>query len=234
VVEGSGRFPTTRWTLVRAARPGEPARHDALDSLLSLYWRPVYFYLRRKGLDADRAQDAVQGLFTQLVEHGFPERVDQMRGRLRSYLRVAADRYLINEHARESAVKRGGGLVPVPIDAEDAERDLPAAAPDPEEAYEREWAVATIARAVERLREEYVAGRRRGQPEAILRFFGFDPPPSYAEAAAESGMTLPRFKACLHRARARFRELLREEVTPTASEGALEDEIAELLRILRR
>jgi hypothetical protein len=32
----------------------------------------------------------------------------------------------------------------------------------------------------------------------------------------------------------RFRELLREEVAPTASEGALEDEIAELLRILRR
>ena len=219
---------------MRAAQPGGPARQDALDSLLSLYWRPVYFYLRRKGLDADRAQDAVQGLFTQLVERGFPERVDPVRGRLRSYLRVAADRYLINEHARESAVKRGGGQVAVPIDTENAERDLAASAPDPAEAFEREWAVATLARAVERLREEYASGRRQGRPEVILSFFGFDAPPSYAEAAAQSGMTPARFKASLHRARTRFRELLREEVAPTASEGVLEDEIADLLRILRR
>ena len=69
---------------------------------------------------------------------------------------------------------------------------------------------------------------------AYKESFGFDAPPSYAEAAAECGMTVGRFKACLHRARVRFRELLREEVAPTAAEGALEDEIAELLRILRR
>jgi hypothetical protein len=131
-------------------------------------------------------------------------------------------------------VKRGGGLAAVPIDTEGAERDLAASAPDPAEAFEREWAVATLARAVERLREEYTSGKRRGQPEVILSFFGFDAPPSYAEAAARSGMTPARFKACLHRARTRFRELLREEVAPTASEGALEDEIADLLRILRR
>src|SRR5262245_24282679 len=131
----SGRFPTTRWTLVRAARPGEPTRQDALDSLLALYWRPVYFYLRRKGLDADRAQDVVQGLFTRLLEHGFPEHVDPARGRLRGYLRTAADRFLINEHERATAQKRGGGARAVEIDAEAAERDLPSAADDPEEAY---------------------------------------------------------------------------------------------------
>lgn len=234
MIQGSGRFPTTRWTLVLAARPGEPAQREALEALLSLYWKPVYIYLRRKGLDADRAQDAVQGLFTQLLEHGFPGRVDATRGRLRSYLRAAADRYRINEHHKDVAVKRGRGLVPVAIDAGEAEHDLRSAADDPEQAYEREWAVATIARALDRLRQEYQDGRRRGQPEVILRFFGFEAAPSYVEAAAQCGMTPARFKASLHRARTRFRELLREEVAPTASEGGVEEEIGHLLRVLRR
>lgn len=234
MIEGSGRFPTTHWTLVLAARPGEPAQREALEALLSLYWKPVYFYLRRKGLDADQAQDAVQGLFTQLLEHGFPGRVDAARGRLRSYLRAAADRYWINEHHRQSAAKRGRGMVPVAIDAAEAEHDLRSAADDPERAYEREWAVATLARAIERLRAEYLEGRRQGRPEVILRFFGFEEAPSYVEAAAQCGMTAARFKASLHRARMRFRELLREEVAPTASEGGVEDEIGHLLRVLRR
>lgn len=233
MIQGGTRFPTTRWTLVRAARPGEPACRDALDSLLSQYWKPVYVYLRRRGLDSDGAKDAVQGLFTHLLERGFPRGLDPERGRLRSYLRVAADRYLINEHARESAAKRGGGVRPVPIDAEQADRELPAAVEDPVQAYEREWAVGMIARTLERLRKEYAEGRRRGQPETILRFFAFDAAPSYAEAAAECSMSVGRFKASLHRARARFRELLREEVGPTATEG-VEDEIACLLRSLRR
>jgi RNA polymerase sigma-70 factor (ECF subfamily) len=229
---GGGRFPTTRWTLVLAARPDGPASRDALEALFSLYWRPVYYYLRRKGLDADRAQDTVQGFFTHLLERGFPRGVDPARGRLRSYLRVATDRYLINEHDKGAAAKRGGRLIQVPIDSESAERDLAFTAHDPGEAYEREWAVTTIARAVDRLRAEYAGGRRRGEPETILRFFGFETAPTYAEAAAACGMSVGRFKACLHRARARFRELLREEVGATADEAAVDEEIAQLLRVL--
>jgi hypothetical protein len=47
-------------------------------------------------------------------------------------------------------------------------------------------------------------------------------------------MSVDRFRARLDRTRARFRELLREEVALTATEGGLEDEIRELLVRLRR
>jgi RNA polymerase sigma-70 factor (ECF subfamily) len=67
----------------------------------------------------------------------------------------------------------------------------------------------------------------------MLRFFRLDGAPSHAQAAAECGMTPSQFKAALHRARERFRALLREEVAdtvPTAEDGA--DELRSLFRAL--
>ena len=46
-------------------------------------------------------------------------------------------------------------------------------------------------------------------------------------------MTAPQFKAFLHRARARFRELLQDEVAQTTQDaGEGEDELEALLRAL--
>lgn len=228
------RFPTTRWTLVRGAVQGdEAARREALDALFDLYWRPVYLYLRRRGLDRENAEDAVQGTFAYLYEHGFPGGADPGRGRLRNYLRTAVDHYLINRHAHATAARRGGKTPPLPLDTEAIERLLPHTPPEAEAAYQQEWAVGLMARALHRLRAEYHQGKRVGHPEVILRYFEFDEAPTYAEGAAASGMSVPRFKACLHRARGRFREILREEVASTTlGPGSVEREMADLLRIL--
>jgi DNA-directed RNA polymerase specialized sigma24 family protein len=207
----------------------EPDHQEALTVRLSLYWKPVYFYLRRKGLSPDRAVDAVQDLFARLIECESPVGVPS----LRTCLRQAADRYVTDPPSDQAEVRRGRAAV-LPIDVRAAERELPAVAADAVVAYEREWAVTTLARALERLGREGVPGRSRGRPEAILRSSRFDHPPTYAEAAAECGMSVDRFRARLDRTRARFRELLREEVALTATEGGLEDEIRELLVRLRR
>jgi RNA polymerase sigma-70 factor (ECF subfamily) len=217
-----GGFPTTRWTLVRRAGGGEGA---ALEALFAQYWAPAYAYVRRKGHGREDAEDAVQGFFTRLFERGFPRGVDPARGRLRGYLRVALDRYLVNEHHRRRAIKRGGALPP-PAELERVEAALAGPGVDPAAAYEREWAVGVLERALQRLSAEY-ADRR---PLAILRFFRFDASPSYAEGAAACGMTVPCFKAALHRARARYRQLVREELG--ADDGA-DDEMAALMRALR-
>jgi RNA polymerase sigma-70 factor (ECF subfamily) len=228
-----GRFPTTRWTLILAAREGEPSRRTALEQLLAVYWKPVYFYLRRRGLNAEDAEDAVQDLFTRLLERDFPARLDPDRGRFRSYLLTAMDHHLVNLHERRSAQKRGGGARVVPLDLVLAERELAAAPDDPLRAYQREWALGLMERALARLRTEYEDGTRKGRVDTVLRFFRLDAAPSYAEAAAESGMTVPQFKAALHRARRRFREILREEVEDTVQDGGqAEPELAELVRVL--
>ena len=177
-------FPTTRWTLILAAREGDEARRAALESLLATYWKPVYFYLRRRGLAVEAAEDAVQGFCVQLLERDFLPRLDPSRGRFRSYLLTSLDHYLANQHERETAQKRGGGVRLVPIDLALAERELAAAPAEAATAYEREWALGIMERALRRLRADYETGRRQGRADVFLRFFSFEPAPSYAEAAS--------------------------------------------------
>jgi RNA polymerase sigma-70 factor (ECF subfamily) len=228
-------FPTTRWTIVLRSREGEPERRAALEALLPLYWKPVYFFLRRKGLSVAAAEDATQGFFVHVIEHDLLPRVEPSRGRFRSYLLTSLDHYLINLHERESAVKRGGRMKIISIDTVLAERELPAAAVDPTGAFEREWAESVLDRAVRKLAVEYETGRRKGPAGAFLRFFRLDEdPPSYDTAAAECGLTPVQFKAALHRARGRFRELVLEEIADTVpADGDPEAELRALLQALR-
>ena len=228
----SGRFPTTRWTLILSARAGDEQRRSALDTLFAAYWRPVYLYLRGKGLGADDAQDAVQGLFAQLIERNFLQRLDPERGRFRSYLRASADHYLSSQRRSTRASKRGGRTQILHLDTEDLESLVATLPEDPLRTFEREWALAVMGRALDRLRSEYVAGRRHGNVEVIFRFFGPGPPPTYAQAASDSGVSLAQFKASLHRARARFREILLEDVADTVDGIDAEGELMDLLRIL--
>src|SRR5688500_17910533 len=101
--EGAGSFPPTRWTLIRSARASPEARRAALESLLRTYWRPLYVFMRRQGLDEEAARDAVQDLLVRLLEHEFLERLSPEKGRLRGYLLTAARNHLVHRHERESA-----------------------------------------------------------------------------------------------------------------------------------
>jgi DNA-directed RNA polymerase specialized sigma24 family protein len=219
-------FPTTRWTLIRQAGGGGAERRAALEALLGAYWRPAYVFLRRKGLAPEAAEDGVQDLFVRLIEGEALQRLDPARGRFRSYLLTALQNDMIKGHEKRTAKKRGGGAPVVPLDALDAERDLPALPADPDRAFDRQWALGVMERAGARLAAEFADGRRQGNAEAVLRFFSLDEAPSYAEAAASCGMTPVRFKAALHRARVRFRTLVLEELRETV--GSADDAAGEM------
>jgi RNA polymerase sigma-70 factor (ECF subfamily) len=219
--------------VILGSRRGTQARRAALDHLVASYWKPVYVYVRGKGLDGEAAKDAVQDVFTHLLERDFLSRLEPSRGRLRLYLKAVVDNYLVNRHHQQRALKRGGGVTWVPLELESVEREM-AAAPAPAElAFEREWALAVMERALQQLREEYDSGRRRGNVDTVMRFFRLGEAPTYEEAAAASGVTLEQFKAHLHRARVRFRELVRSEIAETVAGRDDERlELADLLRIL--
>jgi RNA polymerase sigma-70 factor (ECF subfamily) len=230
---GSGRFPVTRWTLIAAARSDPAARRAALEELLGLYWTPLYCFARRRGLDAEAAQDAVQSFLTRLLERDAIARADPARGRFRAYLRTALAHHLANQQAHAAAQKRGGAVLTIRLDFDVAERRLDGAPALPEQAFEREWARGVMERALARLRDEFDDGRRSGPFALVAAFFGAAAAPSYAEAAATYGMSPPQLKAFLHRARVRYRELLRDEVAQTVEDpAAVDDEIRELLRAL--
>jgi DNA-directed RNA polymerase specialized sigma24 family protein len=195
---------------------------------------PLFVYARRKGLDAADAADAVQGLYADLLARNFVAGLDRERGRFRAYLRAAMDHHHANLHERRSAQKRGAGTAVLSLDFDVAESDLAAASTlAPDEAFDREWALGVLERALVELRREFTSGRRSGPVDAFLDLFGADESPSYAEAAAARGMSVSQFKAFLYRTRARFRELCRREIEHTVGddEGARE-ETAAIFRML--
>jgi RNA polymerase sigma-70 factor (ECF subfamily) len=215
-------FPPTRWTLVRS---GDRA---AFEELLATYWKPLYFHVRRKGRSVEDAKDAVQDFVAHLLDGDFRSRLDASQGRFRAYLRASLDHFLINEHAKRAAQKRGGGVRVFSLDVEVAERELGGLSGD---AFDRAWAIGVMQRSMERLRREFESGDRRGPYEMVREFFGATAPPSYADAGAKHGMSAPQVKAFLHRARERFREIVREEVGQIADDA--EGEITQLLQAMK-
>jgi len=226
-------FPRTRWTLILSSRDSSEARRSALHELLSLYWKPLYFYARRKGLKIESAKDAIQDFCAHLLEKEFVERLDPGKGRFRGYLKTALDRFLINLHEKKSAWKRGGRVATLPLDFDVAEKNLASASEKADAAFDREWALGVMERAREALAEEFARGVRRGPLDVAMKFFRGGDAPSYAEAAKASDMSIPQFKAFLHRTRERFRTLLRERVSHTVDSTSETDaEISDLIGVL--
>jgi DNA-directed RNA polymerase specialized sigma24 family protein len=229
-------FPSTRWTLILSAQQSPEARQAAMRELLGAYWQPLYVFVRRKGLDATAAQDAVQELVLRLWEQDFLRSLSPERGRLRSFLRTAAQNHLGHRHEKETAARRGGGTAPIPLDFALAERLAADADGAPEDAFDRAWAQGVVDRALARLRAEYEGGGRAG-PFALVEAF-FRPegePPAYRDAATAHQMSVPQLKSFLHRARGRFRELVRDEVAQTVEAGGEVDaEVAHLVAVLAR
>ena len=123
---GNGTFRSTHWSIVRGGASADAElRRVSLERLCNQYWFPLYAHLRRKGRDADRAADLVQGFFAQLLSRDGLSTVKEDVGPFRAWLMGALRNHERDEVARERALKRGGGAVPIPIDAEEGERDAP-------------------------------------------------------------------------------------------------------------
>jgi RNA polymerase sigma-70 factor (ECF subfamily) len=101
-------FLTTHWSAIgKIAADGDTDNHALINELLKRYWKPVYFFLRRKGYDNERAKDLTQGFFEEVVlERELIRRADQARGRFRTFLRSALEQYLARVHRKETAQKR--------------------------------------------------------------------------------------------------------------------------------
>ena len=101
-------FATTRWSdLYRARTQSEDHRKKIIQKLITIYWKPVYCYLRRRGYQNEAAKDLTQAFFCEVVLHRqLIQQATHSKGRFRAFLLAALDRYLIDVYRRESAAKR--------------------------------------------------------------------------------------------------------------------------------
>lgn len=233
-------FFSTRWSLVVTAGDQADANaRAALETLCTLYWPPLYAYIRRQGFEAATAEDLTQGFLVLLLERGDLARVSPERGRFRSFLLTAVKHFLINERERDQALKRGGGQRRWSLDFPSTESRLslqPAEDVTPESLFERQWALTLLDRVRQLLQNEYISTGRHSlyaRLEGMLTGAGLEE--KYSSVAVELGMSVGAVKVAAHRLRQRFGEILRQEIAQTvASPDEIDAEIRDLFDALRK
>lgn len=224
-------FPETSWTLVAAATlNGDASGRRALESLCQAYWPAVVTFLQSRGQGREEAEDITQEFFAALVESRLWQRADQAQGRFRNFLLGALMRVVGRHTRRAEALKRGGGVNVVALDAlADEGVELAAADLSAQMLFDRAWADRVLERAMESLMEETADQ----QGFLLLQRFliAGDDAPEYADAACQLGCSLGAFKSRVRRFRQRYRELVERHVAQTVSSP---DEVAEELQHLER
>jgi RNA polymerase sigma factor (sigma-70 family) len=219
-----GSFPVTRHSIVAAIRSDQAdVRRSAFDTLVSAYWKPVFKHVRLKWhASPDDAADLTQAFFLRAFEKDFFGGFDPARAKFRTFLRTCLDGFVANARKADARLKRGGGIALVPIDVEEAERELrhqgPNAIVDFDAYFQREWLRSLFAAAAARLRQSCAD---RGRPERFTAFEQYDlagddrERPTYGELARRLGISATDITNELAAARREFRrfvlEALREQ-----------------------
>jgi RNA polymerase sigma-70 factor (ECF subfamily) len=221
---------TTVWTDVFAAHRKADAEAAAAQArLLQRYCGAIYRYLRGALREADAADELSQEFALRFVRGDF-RRADPGKGRFRDYVKTALF-HLIASYQRQK------GRAPRGVPAE--EFDPADSAPPHDAAAEREflerWREGLLARTWEALAR---LERETGQLfHTALHFRSSNPEVSSAEMAERLGAKLGRpltaagVRQTIHRARAKFADLLIEEVAGSlggADLEAVEQELSDL------
>jgi hypothetical protein len=216
---GNGRFPATRWSVVAGVRSDNGAeRKRALDTLCEAYWKPVYKYVRlRWNLAAPDAQDLTQGFFAEMLERELLNRFDAGKSRLRTYLRLCVDSFVMNQEKAARRQKRGGEVQHLALDFAGAEEEFAgttidaAAIASPEsleEFFEKEWVRSLFALAVEDL-HELCAKEKRERAFQLFEAYDLegDEKTSYAQLAQQFEIAVCEVTNALAWARREFRRI---------------------------
>jgi len=215
-------FQKTSWDLIRAC-----SQTKALDVLIRIYWKPLYFFVRRQGFGNEEAKDIVQEFLKNALEHRMIPRADPLRGRFRTFLLAALTNFLKDRRRSGGRLKRGGGHAPVSLDLEMGEpryaRAVNTGEP-PETILDRAWAKDLLAKCIQEL---------EGMPSHLqafeLQMRGMD----YVAIGKATGLTQTAAKTAVHRLRVRLRGIIRSHLSsPNATDEEVGRQVAEFSSLL--
>jgi len=235
-------FPTTHWSLVDGAGRGDDdSKRRALGELLVRYLPALRAHLvLRKRLNRDLAEEMLHDfLATKVVEKELVGRADPGRGKFRTFLLTALDRFVANQMRDAAAKKRrpqDGRIVDIDEQTHGLELDE-----EPHQAYDLAWARRVIAESLDRMRSECHAS---GRPDIWGVFDrrvlgpmldGAEPMP-YEDLVARFALRSPaQASNVLITGKRMFERSLRGVVGEyAADEQEVDEEITELRQILAR
>jgi RNA polymerase sigma factor (sigma-70 family) len=209
---------STIWTTISSAHTPGPKSQAAMEELVGRYHDAVTRYIYLKVRDKNLADEVLQEFWTKLLT-GKLAGADKTKGRFRDYLRTVLHRLII-DHFRTRKLQS----LP-PGDLLDASR--------PDEDFDRVWREAVINRVWSRL-ETYQATTPKNRYATVLQLRRDYPDASIEEIAAKLGEVTrtqvrpEAFRKNLQRARAKFIELLVQELRETINPTSTEDIEAEI------
>ena len=208
-----------------------------MEKFCNAYWYPLYAFIRRRGSGPDEARDLTQEFFARLIEGDWLAGVERRDTRFSTLLLTMLKRFLVNEYERMRTAKRGGGVVPLSIDVAQAEAWFgtePATDETPEKMFERRWALAVLASALEQLRAELAESGKSQYFEVLSPFLSREPEAGdYDAAGAALGLAARTIAVAVHRLRQRYRAVLREELAAGSQDNArVDEEMRQLSRAL--
>ena len=221
-------FATTQWTVVLVAGQRHTPQSDgALEELCRTYWFPLYAYVRRRGHTKEDAEDLVQAFFARFLEKNYLAGLSAERGRFRAFLLASLKHFLINEWKKSQRLKRGGGEQLLSLDWETADTKFQVAStsePSPDKAFDREWALALLAKVIERLQAECEAdGKAKLFAQLKIFLTAGKSETAQTEVAQALGMEEGSVRVVIHRLRKRYRVLLRDEIAQTLADDSQVD-----------
>jgi DNA-directed RNA polymerase specialized sigma24 family protein len=143
--ESPSAFPATRWSLVgRAGGADAVAQPIAMAEIARMYFRALRAHLLQMcNGDEHRADDLLQGfLADKVLEQRLIDHADPQRGRFRTFLLTALDRYVVDAHRHASALKRGprGQMHGVDVQRDDIASRDGRASETSSDAFDLAWA----------------------------------------------------------------------------------------------
>ncbi len=226
-------FPATHWSLIiKAGTPESPLARAALEELCSIYWYPLYAFIRRKG--NDRQSRLTQDFFARLLEKDIFTTVDQRKGRFRAFLKATCKNFLIDAWRRNREVS----ATAISIDARTAEGRYviePADNMTPERLFDRAWALTLLDRVLDLLAREHAAeGRSELFEHLKIVLTQGKGAVSAATLAAELGKPKEAVYTAVHRLRKRYRQILEVQIAATLDDPSeMKDEIRSLFEAIR-
>jgi DNA-directed RNA polymerase specialized sigma24 family protein len=236
-------FLTTHWSLIDGVKGHTDKDKALIGLLLERYWKPVYCYLRRKGYNNEQAKDLTQDFFHEVVlNRSLIERADQSKGRFRSFMLHALNKYLIDEKRKETALKRIPQAKLVSLDISD-----PPVLPQmisqlkPEQCFDYAWKTDLIERALTELKQWYF-GRAMETHWYLFRDRLLRPSLEGLEAPAFSQLSKQyeiedetKASNMLGTVKRQFQKILTKHVHQTVLSGDVaEEEVKEMFKFLKK
>lgn len=224
--------------VARAGHVRSSVRRRTLEALLKQYLPALRSYLMaRRRIGPNEADDLLQGfLASKVLDQQILRQADRGRGKFRTFLMTALERFAISEYRKETAARRSPGAGAVrPLDGIEEVEEPPAR--EAADLFDVEWAKQAVEVAVGRMRRECEAGGRT-DVWGVFKARVLDPALSGAEpvpyeqlvpqlrlASAEQASNL------LATAKRMFSRNLREVVAEYADD---DDDAEEEVRLLKR